>query len=346
MPMTTRLLTAITSLALLASVAPAAANAATAPVGRADLSTTALPTVNRSALCGKQCTVAQIAVKADGKFVLASPVAGKLSSWSFRSGTGASGDSYVLRVLRQNGTQFQAVASTPAVKVTDDGDTLRGPFTLPAPIQVKAGDKLGLQVLGGSAKSDQYDVPTIGSTAEDIYGPFYNPDLADGGPMRAPDFTSGGQQIPVQATIDVAAPTAPTAPSLTGLKLRPATFAAAKRGASAARKKRVRVGTTVSYTLSAAATTTFKVQRAVKGKRAGGKCVAAKRANRRKPNCTRYVSLRGSFARAGQAGRNQFRFTGRLRGRKLAAGRYRLAATAQNADGTSRTLRAAFRVIR
>ena len=341
--MTTRLLTAITSLALLASAAPATASAATASVGRADLSTTALPTVNRSALCGKQCTVAQIAVKADGKFVLASPVNGTISSWSFRSGVGASGDSYQLRVLRQNGTQFAAVASTPAVKVTDDADTLRGPFALPAPIQVKAGDKLGLQVLGGSAKSDQYDVPTIGSTNDDVYGPFYNPDLADGGPMRAPDFTSGGQQIPVQATIDVAAP---TAPSLTGLSLRPKTFAAAKRGASAARTKRVRVGTTVSYTLSDAATTTFTVQKAVKGKRVGGKCVAAKRANRRKPSCTRYVSLRGSFARAGQAGPNQLRFTGRLRGRKLAPGRYRLTASAKNANGSSPSVQATFKVVR
>ena len=306
--MTTRLLTAITSLALLASAAPATASAATSSVGRADLSTAALPSVNRSALCGKQCTVAQISVKEDGKFALTAAVSGGLTAWSFRSGLNASNDSYQLRVLRQSGTQFKVVASTPPVRVTDDTDVLRGPFTLPTPIQVRPGDKLGLRVLGGSAKSDQFDEPTIGSTVEDVYGPFYNPDLADGGPLRAPDFTSGGQQIPVQATIDTA--TAATAPALSGLKLRP---------------KRFRARTTIAYRLSAAATTPFKVQKAVKG---------------------RFVTLRGGFARAGKAGANQVRFSGRLRGRKLAPGRYRLTAQAKNAGGSSRTMRATFRIVR
>ena len=340
--MTKRLPIALTALALLAAASPATAGAATTTIGRTDLTTVSLPTVNRSALCGKQCTVVQIGVAADGKFVLTSPVNGTITSWSFRSGANGSNDSYALRVVRQSGTQFTSVATTPAQKLADDNDLLRGPF--PVSIAVKAGDKLGLRVLGGSGKSDQYDVPTIPSGASDIYGPFYNPDLTDGGPARAPDFTSPGQQIPVQATIQTATP--PGAPSLTKLSLRPRTFAAAARGSSVARKKRTPVGTKVSFTLSSAATTTFTVQRAVTGRRVNRKCVAQKRSNRTKPRCTRYVTVRGSFTRAGRAGANSFRFTGRLRGRKLSLGSYRLTAVAANANGRSRAATTTFRIAR
>ena len=63
--------------------------------------------------------------------------------------------------------------------------------------------------------------------------------------------------------------------------------------------------------------------------------------------CTRYVRVRGSFTHDGQAGLNRFKFTGRLRGRTLRPGRYRLVAAASNAAGNrSKPRRTKFRIVR
>jgi hypothetical protein len=123
------------------------------------------------------------------------------------------------------------------------------------------------------------------------------------------------------------------------------TFAAARRGASIAQRG-VPVGATVSYRLSEAATVTFMVERQRAGRRVGRRCVKATRANRRRPRCTRYVSVRGSFVHRGKAGRNSFKFTGRLAGRKLSPGRYRLVGIAKDAAGNVSTPeRTSFRIV-
>jgi hypothetical protein len=55
----------------------------------------------------------------------------------------------------------------------------------------------------------------------------------------------------------------------------------------------------------------------------------------------------GSFAAEGAAGWNGLRFMGRLGGRSLALGDYRLLASARDAAGNSSTpARAAFRIVR
>ncbi len=95
--------------------------------------------------------------------------------------------------------------------------------------------------------------------------------------------------------------------------------------------RRIRTATRVGYRLDEAAVVTFKVERAVAGRRSRGRCVRPTRANRRGRACTRFVAVRGSFTRTGKGGANSFRFTGRLRGRRLAVGRYRLSATALDA---------------
>jgi Tol biopolymer transport system component len=103
-------------------------------------------------------------------------------------------------------------------------------------------------------------------------------------------------------------------------------FAAAPRGGSIA--ARVRTGKRVAYTLSEPATTTFTVER-------------------RRPGRPRWVRLRGSFSHAGIQGRNSFKFTGRLRGRRLPPGTYRLVAVARDSAGNkSATARATFRIVR
>ena len=89
-----------------------------------------------------------------------------------------------------------------------------------------------------------------------------------------------------------------------------ARFQAAKSGASISR----RAGTRVAYKLSRPAITTFRVARVAPGAR--------------EP-----ALLRGRFRHRGDTGRNRFRFTGRLRGRRLAPGRYQLRAVVRDLAG-------------
>ena len=99
-------------------------------------------------------------------------------------------------------------------------------------------------------------------------------------------------------------------------------------------------GTAVRYSLNVDARVKFTVERAANGKRSGRRCVKPTRANRRARSCARYVAVAGSFSHSGRAGTNRLRFSGRLAGRKLAPGRYRLVATP--AGGKAR--RTSFRI--
>jgi len=51
--------------------------------------------------------------------------------------------------------------------------------------------------------------------------------------------------------------------------------------------------------------------------------------------CVRWVSVRGSFKRSAGPGAVSFRFAGRLGGRRLPPGRYRLLAAPRDALGTA-----------
>ena len=58
------------------------------------------------------------------------------------------------------------------------------------------------------------------------------------------------------------------------------------------------------------------------------------------------MTLRGSFTHKGKAGANKFKFRGRLRGRKLRPGRYRLRAVATDAaKNNSSVKRKRFRIV-
>ena len=107
-------------------------------------------------------------------------------------------------------------------------------------------------------------------------------------------------------------------------------------------------GTTITYSDSQAARTTFTVRRpqaGVKDKRRG--CLKPRRRQRvkRTQRCTRYVAV-GSFAHTDRTGANHFHFTGRVHRRKLTPGSYRLDATprANNKNGKTRSTR--FRIVR
>jgi hypothetical protein len=119
---------------------------------------------------------------------------------------------------------------------------------------------------------------------------------------------------------------------IANLSLNPFSFVAAPSGPSARFAQRPRFGTIVSYSDSQAATTTFTVQRPLPGRLRGNACVKPNKSNRGHRPCTRFMAV-GSFTHADVAGANRFRFTGRVGGRKLRPGSYRLRAVARNAAG-------------
>jgi hypothetical protein len=112
-------------------------------------------------------------------------------------------------------------------------------------------------------------------------------------------------------------PPHPLPPALTGLRVSPATFAPAKRGPAVTR--RGGTGTSLRFRLSRPAKVEFRVM-----------------------GPHREI---GRFSVRGRRGANRLRFTGRLRGRSLPPGWYRLTAQATDGDGlTSSAASTAFRV--
>ena len=151
--------------------------------------------------------------------------------------------------------------------------------------------------------------------------------------------TPGGGRAAAAAA--VAAVAAGSALALTSLKASPRTFVAASRGGSTGGT----VGTTITYTGSAGATTTFTVLAPRSGIRnSRGHCVRKKHGATGR-HCTRYVSV-GSFTHTDGAGFNTFVFTGRVRHHKLRSGSYRLQAVAALNGQTTAAVTLSFRIKR
>jgi hypothetical protein len=122
------------------------------------------------------------------------------------------------------------------------------------------------------------------------------------------------------------------------LAINPSSFAAAPSGATistatAAKKNgKKKYGATISYRDSQIATTTFTVLREESGHAQGKSCKKPSKSNRHGKRCTLYAPV-GTFSHADLSGANSLHFSGRLNGRKLAKGRYRLSAVAHNSAG-------------
>jgi hypothetical protein len=102
----------------------------------------------------------------------------------------------------------------------------------------------------------------------------------------------------------------------------------------------------VSYTLDRAAVVRFDIRRIRPGRRAGARCVNPSRSNRGRPSCERLVRLPGGFSRSRPAGPDRFTFTGRVAGRTLRPGRYRLVAAPTAGGLAGRQARASLRIVR
>jgi hypothetical protein len=89
--------------------------------------------------------------------------------------------------------------------------------------------------------------------------------------------------------------------------------------------------TTVSYALSEPATVSFSFVGRGAGRIVKGVCRVKTAKNRKRSHCD--LALQGGFSKAGAVGANSFRFSGRLRRRRLAPGSYFLVANAVDAAG-------------
>ena len=144
----------------------------------------------------------------------------------------------------------------------------------------------------------------------------------------------GGSPRIVGAAPDIGAfefvPPAPPPPpdgQIQSLALSPKSFRVVNAGGaifSATKGKKAPIGTTVTYSLSAADEVAFSVERALPGRRLGKKCVKPTKANKGKKACRRYRPVKGGFTHTGAAGASSFKFSGRIASKALAPGGYRL----------------------
>lgn len=167
--------------------------------------------------------------------------------------------------------------------------------------------------------------------------------VADEPPPGSPAPGSPGPLGPGTGSPDPSAPglSEPLA-ALSGLRLSSTRFRAARSGSSVA----TRGGLGVSYALSAAASVRFTVERKSSGRRVGATCVGASRRNRKRPICVRYVPAAGSFTRTPASETDAFRFSGRLSGRTLSAGSYRLVAVPVSNGRKGTPARSAFTILK
>jgi len=124
-------------------------------------------------------------------------------------------------------------------------------------------------------------------------------------------------------------PAAGAAPRIERASIAPARFRAGARLAPA-RGRRAAVGTTIRVTLSQPATVRGTLVRELSGRRTGTRCTATARRGAR---CTIRRAAGTIAAKALGAGAGTIAFPGRVAGKPLAPGRYRLTLTAAGSDG-------------
>jgi hypothetical protein len=134
---------------------------------------------------------------------------------------------------------------------------------------------------------------------------------------------------------------APKAPVLSGLQQSNARW----RTHTVKRGPKLPVGTTFRFRLDRAAQVRFAFSQVVSGRRVNGRCVKATKNNRRKPRCSRSLTA-GTLRVTGKAGANTVAFSGKISGRALKPGSYRLLVTALADGKTSPARSIRFTIVR
>ena len=141
-------------------------------------------------------------------------------------------------------------------------------------------------------------------------------------------------------------PPAGIAPTISTLSQSHRVFRAGSRSTplSGGFRRRHPRGTTFSLGLDQAAALTIRIQRKLPGRRVTGVCRRPTRRNSNRRPCTRLVT-KATLRRTAVAGLNRIPFSGRIRGRALAPGRYRAVFRAANSVGTSSPKVLSFRIV-
>lgn len=282
-----------------------------------------------------------------------SPVDGVIVRWRFK-GSGGAGPHRLRVVKLQGGFDILPVrTSDPLDNPGNDGRLVRSEAVR---IPVSAGDSLGIQTPPGASmliktfpglEALQFGAPPADgapATADSSFGvnaPMFSADVepdADGDGFG--DITQ--DQCPTSAGAGGICP-----PTLAAVKSSNKKFRVNTKGAVISAAKR---GTTLSYTLGgAAANVKITVQRVVKGRKRGAKCLKQSRHNKRRKACNRYVKVH-EFSRDAVVGANSVVYSGRYKrgssNRKLTPGRYRFALTATNASGNASAVSKIVRVVK
>jgi hypothetical protein len=129
------------------------------------------------------------------------------------------------------------------------------------------------------------------------------------------------------------------------LGVAPRAFRARKAGGaifSTRKKAKAPLGTLATYTVSGPATTVqFTVERKAIGRIVKGRKCARIFTSRNNRRCVFYRAVKGGFAHTGIAGQNRFKFSGRIGGKALKPGSYRLVGSA-----SSGVKRASFKIVK
>jgi hypothetical protein len=183
------------------------------------------------------------------------------------------------------------------------------------------------QQVGAGAAPLAVSAPLSGLTASTTYTVVLVASNAQGSSSGAPvTFTT-----PAVPSTRVNAPLAASA-----LKLSPTRFRRGRRAAAIARAKRLPASTTISFTLSQAATVTLSFEVLETGVTVGHRCVAISKRNRRGKACKRDVAVPHHLTLSASADADRIAFDGILSGGSpLAPGNYRLSLTARNASGSA-----------
>lgn len=161
-----------------------------------------------------------------------------------------------------------------------------------------------------------------------------DPDL----PAVAPP--AGGGTTPAQPAADR------TAPVVGRFRATRRTFAVGARPTAVSARRRTPRGTTLSWSLSEAATVRIAVARQLSGRRVGKRCVRPTRRLRRAKRCVRLGRAR-TLTRRAPAGTAKLAFSGRIGRTPLARGRYTLTLVATDAAGNrSAPRRLTIRIVR
>ncbi|MDX6671988.1 MAG: hypothetical protein QOI91_2351 [Solirubrobacteraceae bacterium] len=267
---------------------------------------------------------------------LTSPINGVVVKWRVKSGS--SGNPVALRVLRfTTGTTYRAVrTSTPGTTNGSIAETA-------SRVQIAAGDSVGLNIGnsaliwastpgatgvvwgsvngfptgladGQTAQGDgrPYELLVQAVVEPDADGDGFGDETQDGcpaDPARQTPSCGTGPTNPNGNPPPTPTPT-PTAPVITGYAVVPASF----RLGSLAQ---------IRFRLSQAASYDLTFDRILPGRKRGRRCVLQSRTVRTGVRCAVYLR-RAAISGSGRAGLNTLAFRGRVAGRPLTLGRYRL----------------------